>query len=352
MSFLHGMAAINLEMSDKVPRTEYSVLQHWKLINHMFGTNITPDSPLEIRQDGSKKLLKEWDFDFIWNVLFHRDVFDGFGTSMGHASYAAGGVDFRDDASCPFEEPEDVLDFDPFKQWGTRDKKVLVDKLNANFYAKKEMYDDAVNMTGIYVSCMSGLIDLFGWDMLLMAAGIDYDGFGDVTNRYSEWIKQYFEAIAACDSPVVMVHDDIVWTSGAFIKPEWYRKYIFPNYVKLFQPLKEAGKKIMYTSDGNFTEFIDDIAATGVNGFVMEPMTDMQYIADKYGKTHTFVGNADTRVLLSGTKDDIYNEVKRCMDIGKKHPGFIMAVGNHIPANTPIDNALWYNEAYEKMSKR
>ena len=62
----------------------------------------------------------------------------------------------------------------------------------------------------------------------------------------------------------------------------------------------------------------------------------MSYIAEKYGKTHSFVGNADTRILLNGTREDIEREVKRCMDIGKNCPGFIMAVGNHIPANTPV----------------
>jgi uroporphyrinogen-III decarboxylase len=120
----------------------------------------------------------------------------------------------------------------------------------------------------------------------------------------------------------------------------------------MFEPLIQAGKKIIYTSDGNYTKFIDDIAECKVSGFVMEPTTDMAYIAEKYGKTHSFIGNADTRILLSGTKEEIYGEVKRCMDIGKKHPGFIMAVGNHIPANTPIENALYYNEVYEKLSKR
>jgi len=29
-----------------------------------------------------------------------------------------------------------------------------------------------------------------------------------------------------------------------------------------------------------------------------------------------------------------------------------MAVGNHIPPNTPVDNALYYNEAYMKLSER
>ncbi len=84
----------------------------------------------------------------------------------------------------------------------------------------------------------------------------------------------------------------------------------------------------------------------------MEPTTNMEYIAEKYGKTPTFIGNADTRILLSGTKEDIYAEVKRCMDIGKKCPGFFMAVGNHIPSNTPVDNCLYYNDAFEKMRRR
>jgi hypothetical protein len=38
------------------------------------------------------------------------------------------------------------------------------------------------------------------------------------------------------------------------------------------------------------------------------------------------------------------------MDIGKGCPGFFMAVGNHIPANTPVDACLYYNEVYEKLS--
>lgn len=149
-----------------------------------------------------------------------------------------------------------------------------------------------------------------------------------------------------------MVHDDIVWTSGAFFQPEWYRRYVFANYKKLFAPLHDAGKIILYTSDGDYTAFVDDIVVCGVNTFVLEPTTDMRYIAERYGKAHGFVGNADTRILLVGTKDDIYREVKRCMDIGKKYPGFFMAVGNHIPHNTPVDNVLYYNEYYEQLSRR
>ena len=29
-----------------------------------------------------------------------------------------------------------------------------------------------------------------------------------------------------------------------------------------------------------------------------------------------------------------------------------VAVGNHIPPNTPVDNCLYYNEVYEELSRQ
>lgn len=352
MSYVDGISAINLEMPARIPRTEYSADFHWDLVKRVTEIDVNYESAQEIREEASRKFMKAWNYDFVWSILTYNEVFNGYRTKMGHAEYAAGGVDYSNEISCPFEEPEDVLAFDPWEKYGEIDRNAVKKAYEKHYAGNCEKAPEAVNMTGIYVTCMSGLIEIFGWEMLLIAAGIDPAGFGKVADRYTSWIQQYFDALAESKVPIVMVHDDIVWTGGPFLKQEWYREYIFPNYKKLFAPLLESGKKIMYTSDGNFTDFIDDVAATGVHGFVMEPTTDMKYIADKYGKTHVFIGNADTRILLNGSKEQIYNEVKRCVDIGKHCPGYFMAVGNHIPPNTPVENALYYNEVYEKLSKR
>ena len=219
-------------------------------------------------------------------------------------------------------------------------------------FAMCAAHPDQVNMTGIYVTMISGLLAVFGWEMLLEGMGEDPDAFGGVANRYADWILQYFRALADSNADVVMIHDDIVWISGPFTNPSWYRKYVFPNYEKLFEPLHKAGKKILYTSDGTYTQFADDIAACGINGFVMEPTTDMEYIAKRFGKTHCFVGNADCRILTFGSKEDIRREVERCVNIGREYPGFVMAVGNHIPSNVPVDHAIYYNECYESLAYR
>jgi hypothetical protein len=352
MSFADGWSAIHLEMPKRVPRTEYSVESHWELVNVVTGISITPHSSEEEKLTATAAFRKAWNYDFVWSTLIYNQIFGNLRTDMGHAEYAAGGIDRRDTIFCPFKGPEDVLSFDPWQAYGKKDQTELIRNFENHYASACRQNPDVVNMTGIYCTLVSGLIEIFGWELLLEACGMDPEGFGGLANRYSSWIMQYFEALTEANVPVVMVHDDMVWTSGAIFKPDWYRRYIFPNYKKYIQPLRDSGKRIMFTSDGTFCEFTDDIVACGVHGFCMEPGNKMDEFADKYGKTHVFIGDYDTRILLSGPKSKIRDEAERCMKIGKKYPGYFFNTGNHIPSNTPVEHALYYNQVYEELSKR
>lgn len=352
MTYSDGWAALNLEMPARVPHTEYSVREHWDVVRRVTGMDVHAHSPEALRKKASKALAVAWNYDIFWSTLVAGEELSALHTDMGHAEYADEGVDRRDTVFCPFQSPEEVLALDFDAVYGRVDLADWKRRFEEHYREQSAWLPDGVHMTGVYTTLISGLIDILGWDMLLMTAGVDPQGFGQVANRYAAWNQQFFDALAAADVPVVMIHDDIVWSSGAFINPRWYREFVFPNYKKYIAPLRDSGKKILFTSDGNYTRFIDDIAACGVHGFVMEPTTDMAYIAEKYGKTHAFIGNADTRILLSGIKADIRAEVERCMTIGKPCPGFFLAVGNHIPANTPTENVLYYQEVYEELSRR
>lgn len=352
MSYQNTMDAINLIMPSKVPRTEYSASEHWGLVKAVTGIDVNFESKEELKRKGGMAFEKAWDFGFSWSILTNSQIFGDCCTKMGHASFADGGTDFSAQTSTPFSDVSEVLSFDPFEAYGELDLKKLTAEYNEHYDRNLLDHPGQVNMTGIYVTMISGLLEIFGWNWLLEGMGEDADAFGAVANRYADWILGYFKALADCKSEVVMIHDDIVWTDGAFTHPNWYRKYVFPNYKRLFEPLHKAGKKILYTSDGTFTEFAPDIADCGINGFVMEPTTDMDYIAKNFGKTHAFVGNADCRILTFGSKQEIKREVERCFNIGREYPGFIMAVGNHIPSNVPVENALYYNECYEELACR
>jgi hypothetical protein len=352
MSFQDGWDALNLRMPPRVPHYEPSLGLHLDLIRRVTNIDVTPQSDGELKQRGAQAIFRAFNVDYLFSTLIGGQVFGDKHTDMGHAEYQAGGTDYRSIGKPLYNDPEEAVKFDPWELYGAVNGKKALNDFNSHYKNNMAANPDLVNMTGVYVTCVSGLIDIFGWDILLTAAGTDPDEFGALTNRYCDWMLQYFKALAKCDSPVVMIHDDMVWTAGPFIHPDWYRRFVFPNYKKLFVPLREAGKIIMYTCDGNWTAFIDDVVACGVNQVMMEPTTDMAVFAERYGKTIAFAGNVDTRILLFGNKENIRAEVKRCMDIGKKYPGFFMSVSNHIPPNTPIDSVLWYNDIYQELSKR
>ena len=96
MSYEDGWAAINLEMPRRIPRTEYSAEMYWDLIKAVTGKEVGVDSPEEVQQQASVAFMRAWGFDFFWSTLIDRAEFGDMCTDMGHAEYAAGGVDRRD----------------------------------------------------------------------------------------------------------------------------------------------------------------------------------------------------------------------------------------------------------------
>ena len=352
MTYDDGWAAMNLEMPPRVPREEFDAENHWPLVKAVTGIDLDVDSDEQTRQRARSAFVRLWNYDVCLSPLVGAEFLSARRTYMGHAEYAAAGADRDDRIECPFKTSEEVFSFDPWEVFGEQDRGTLTRKFNEHYRANCALYPGAVNMTGTYITLFTGMIYIFGWELLLQAGGESPERFGALVDRYAAWMQQFYEALAESETPVVYSHDDIVWTSGAVFRPAWYRRYIFPNLKKMYEPLIESGKKVIFISDGNYTEFIDDIVAIGASGFFLEPLTDLRYIAEHYGRTHFFIGNADTRVLLTGTREAIRAEVERCMSVAKSCPGFIMGVTNMIPINTPVDNALYYNDVYLELSRR
>ena len=141
----------------------------------------------------------------------------------------------------------------------------------------------------------------------------------------------------------------MVWTEGPFISPEFYRGVIFPLFKRMWEPLKKAGKKVLFCSDGTFDMFMEDIAACGADGFICEPTNNLDYVVERFGKTHCIVGSkVDCRTMTFGTWAQVKAEIDATLMLARKCPGFMWAVGNHIPANVTdemCDNYIRYLKA-------
>jgi len=326
MSRRIGIDNIFLRPTPRLGHTEYSMEYHTTLL-----PKLKPD------------LYEAWDFDFLWCTNDGPvDWTKGRCTNMGHAVYAADGSDERPAEACPFHEPEEAWEFDPAREYGVPDSAELVRRYERWYQQALANHPNQVVTGGYYKTVVSGAIQSFGWEMLLTAAA-DAAKFARVLERFGEYTLNYNRAWAQTSIEAFIQHDDMVWTEGPFMAPDFYRRVIFPLYRRLWEPLKKAGKKILFCSDGTFDMFMEDIAAAGADGFIFEPSNDFDYVVNRFGKTHCLVGSkVDCRTMTFGTWDAVKAEIDATLALARRCPGFIWAVGNHMPANIPDDMCEQY----------
>lgn len=337
MSRKLGLDCVNCRPTSRPGHVEYSMEYHASFIQKIVGGTAMPP-------DANRRLYDAWDYDLLWGT--HDGFVDwskaGRCTDMGHAVYAADGGDQRAPKSCPFAEPEEVWDFDPMKEYGVTPFDELVAGYERHIQHCNAAYPNQVCTGGYYKTVISGAIQAFGWDMLLLAAS-DESRFARVLERFGEYTLYHANAWAKTSIEVYIQHDDIVWTGGPFIRPGFYREVIFPIYRELWKPLKAAGKRILFCSDGKIDMFLEDIAACGADGFIFEPCNDFERIVKTFGGSRCIVGsNVDCRTMTFGTWEQVRAEIDATLALGRGLPGFMFAVGNHIPANVSDEMCAKY----------
>jgi hypothetical protein len=347
MTYQIGLNALNLIETPRVARTEY--LDNFEIVRHVTGKDPRMD------EDANRAFYDAIGIDFLWSTDEGPEPWSKRGrvTDMGHASYMEGGTDFHAGTPCPFKSTDEVLAFDAVAEYGLTDFDKLVAYYDGKYDDARRRFPQQVVTGGYYNTLVSGAIQVFGWQMLLEAIGDGADRFGEkVLGSIFDQTMHHARAISKTRFEFYMCHDDMVWSSGAFVKPAFYRAYIFPRYKELFAMLHAAGKKVLYTSDGLYDFFMDDIVAAGADGLVFEPMNDLELIVQKYGRTHALLGGADCRTLTFGKPADIEAEVRAQMKLARECPGFVYAAGNHFPENIPLENGLAYLSYVETYGRR
>ena len=320
---------IHLRPAERWGHTDYSMEYHPEYISKV--TGLAPDDP--------KSLPRFWE---LWQYDFHFNTDDGLHghwsehgrvTDMGHAEYADDGGDRREPAECPFKDVEEVWAFDAVAEYGLPDFDEQVAVYQQRLDDSRAAKRDQLVSGGYYKTIISGAIQAFGWDMLLLGASNParmekvFDGFFRRT-------KFHMDAWAKTDAEVIIQHDDFVWTGGAFMHPDIYRSVLIPRYAELWKPLHQAGKKVMFCSDGTYTEFVEDIVAAGADALVFEPSNDFGFLVERLGDSTCLVGSCvDCRDMAFRSWETVKASVDRTLDLARTCRGLILAVGNHIPAN-------------------
>ncbi len=192
----------------------------------------------------------------------------------------------------------------------------------------------------------------FGWEPFLMAAALEPERFDkQLWQPWTRISRQYFEIAAQLQQPVIFCHDDLTISTGPVFAPDFYERYIFPRYEFLFEPLVQAGKKIVFVCDGNMDVFLDRLLQLPIDAIMFEnPATPFERVLETYGRAGKgFIGGIATAILTQGTPDDVRQHTRAVIEQARQYPGFIISSCGGLHGNIPLDNLLAYFQTRNDM---
>lgn len=145
--------------------------------------------------------------------------------------------------------------------------------------------------------------------------------------------------------------DDIAFKTGLFLPPKLMREIWIPRMAVLLEPVVNAGVPIIFHSDGNIDEIIEDLIEIGINCIhPLDPYgVSYKEYKKKYGNNLSFAGNIDIEFpLAKGTSEDIKKDVKEHLDVMMPGGGYILSSSHSIVNYIPFENfAAMINAAHE-----
>jgi hypothetical protein len=246
---------------------------------------------------------------------------------------------------------EDALNFDPLIHFPK-----TVEEYRIQFTADYEKMlrscgDICLPIPHHYTTAFHWPLALFGFEMLC-EVGMEEDRFDVLMQRFAEISLRITTAWSQVPGVKgFILHDDLAMTGGPIFAPGWYDKHIFSLYPRIFEPLKQAGIPIVFTSDGNINKLVDGIFAAGADGLNFEYMVDIAYLVEHYGDK-ILIGNMNSHLLAAGPRDVITHEVQRCLEVGCRAPRFVVNVGGQITHDIPVEHLEHYLSIRKQLSRQ
>jgi len=208
---------------------------------------------------------------------------------------------------------------------------------------------DRIPMARQYATLIVRAIFEFDWEPFLLASALDAPKFGKIIDRFGESTLAIFKGWAELDRvPAVYMHDDIAATRGLIFNPEWMREYIYPWYRRFVEAFHAAGKKVLFVSDGNYLDALDDLLDVGMDGFMIETaVMDPGEVMKRAGRDKFYRLGVSSRTMDFGQPEDVRAELEYYHKLIQDYPAVWFQRDGTVPDEHP--NALALHRYYREI---
>ena len=177
----------------------------------------------------------------------------------------------------------------------------------------KNILPDGMKVIAVGGKIFSPAWELMGFETFCMNTIINIGLVQRLMRKIAEIQLAIFERMASYEVVGAMwLADDLAYASGLMISPNFFRSYLFPYFVEYKKVCDKYHLPLIYHSDGNITEVIDDLIQCGVNAIhPIEPKAmNIFELKSRYGDKLCLIGNIDVgETLTRGTPQEVRIEV-------------------------------------------
>jgi hypothetical protein len=258
-----------------------------------------------------------------------------------------------------FKGPEDVLAYvrsQPSSEEAVSrfDADGWREELRSQILVKQRIMGDVVYLPTLWDVVHPGFewYNVFGYENYLLfmhlypeAAGKFFESMVGVARRKAEIVVGLYEELDVV--PLTLIGTDICGGGGPVISPAFLRELYFPHVRRSIEPLREAGIRTVWHSDGDIRPIVDIILSAGVSGlqgFQEEYGVDIADVA-KYRtldgeKLTIFAGPSVTTTLPYGTVDDVRRDLERIIDTLADECALFILPANNVLPDCPVENVV------------
>jgi len=198
----------------------------------------------------------------------------------------------------------------------------------------------------IFQTLYEFVIGLHDCMILLME---DCEFFEELMSRSADYYVRLVTCAGQAGVDFFYPADDFAFKTGLLVKPKLFEEIWRPHYDRILAPMRDAGRPILFHSDGKIDAAIEMLVDMGVNGVTpMDPSgIDYRDYKKRYGSRLTLHGNIDiTWPLVEGTPADVERDVRDHMEAlkpgGRWIAGSAHSIVNYIPHEnfTAMINAI------------
>ncbi len=155
-----------------------------------------------------------------------------------------------------------------------------------------------------------------------------------------EWTKQFTLRQIDAGVDFIIQNTDFGLNTGPFISPEQFREFCAPYMAELVAFMHEHRLPVIMHSDGNLNVILDQIHATGVDGYQsVDPQgnMDIRGVREKF-PDWILMGNVNCAMLQETDEPAIRESVRNCMRHGGIGRRYIFSTSNCIYPGMPPES--------------